>query len=71
MRLYCICDKSEPVNAKLSSKRYLLMQSMNVSKVGAEQWIKVPDGSGAIKEHYPAVDIYECPHCGAKIALEG
>lgn len=49
-----------------------------VDRPPRNEWVKTKEEAEAdlgrlrdSKEHYPAVDVYRCPNCGAEIIVEG
>ena len=78
MRLYCFCDGKGTIRAGAGAikigeneqgKDQVLVESkMEFIQMGAEQHIRMKNGE--IKQHYPALDIYECQNCGNKIVRE-
>lgn len=71
MRIYHNCPSSENTihtlgedGRLLDKPRVELKQPMEVIHMGAEQFL--PDGS----QHYPNVDILQCPGCGVRMVRE-
>ncbi len=71
-----------PYDIETDFRVVVLQQPMKVKKVGVKQvltykplindWSRaqVVEKKDIVKEHYPYVDMYECPNCGAKICVE-
>ena len=73
-----------PYDSETDFRAVVLQKPMNVKKIGVKQVLlfshikKMNDwtsegqvtGRDIMKEHYPYVNMYECPHCGARICVE-